>query len=102
MLGLNREVLASTLFELWELPEEIINAVRFQYTPNYEGEHQLYTHLIALTHAMLGENEQVAPNQGILEWAEALGLQPDAVTEIYQTILQSHEDLWGLAQRMAS
>ena len=53
VLKLNREIIAASLLELWELPDEVTTAMRFQYVEDYWGEHQTYVNLLTLSQALL-------------------------------------------------
>ena len=74
VLSVSREVHAATLFELWDLPDEICGAVRFQQISNYTGAHQSYVRLQMLTRELLTLGQH-GLNETHYERAEALGLK---------------------------
>ena len=104
VMGLNREVIASTLLEQWDVADEITNAIRFQYTPNYVGDHQLYTHLIALTIELLQQQMEPDGSQPIdphlTEWAVTLGICEHGLQEVVEVIHTSQQELSSLAKAL--
>jgi hypothetical protein len=39
LLGISREQIGAWLMKLWDMPEELSTALRFQHDPSYDGEH---------------------------------------------------------------
>lgn len=46
LIGVTREQIGSLLMDCWNMPEEITSALRWQQTPQYEGEHAVYSYLL--------------------------------------------------------
>ena len=107
VLSLNREIVAATLMELWEVPEEVTTAVRFQHVSDYLGEHQAYVNLLVLARTLLKEAmseefESLDLKPDWLDKAQQLNIDEPGLREVLTTIRRSKEDLGALAQLMVS
>ena len=100
VLSVNREVLAATLMELWELPDEVTTAVRFQHVANYAGEHQTYVKLLTMAKLMLNMGTEI--DQLVLEYADEMKMPQEGVETVQDTVQSSREELGDLAHSMAS
>ena len=96
VLNVSREVLAATLFELWDLPDEICCAVRFQQVSNYTGTHQSYVRLQMLTRELLTLGQH-GLNETHYERAEALGLKKTDLIAVSELVRDSRTKLDELA-----
>lgn len=100
VLSVSREVLAATLFELWDLPDEICCAVRFQQISNYTGMHQSYVRLQMLARELLTLGQQ-----GLSEThyaaAEALGIKKADFIAVSELVRDSRTELGELAAAMS-
>ena len=104
ILGTTREVIASALLELWELPQAICDSVRFQYARAYVGEHASYVRLLRLVHQVLaaeGINDYPKDHldHGLIK---ALALGDDAINDVLTVISNSRDELDGFARAVAS
>ena len=99
VLKLRREVLASTLLEIWGAPQEAVDAVRYQYVADYQGSNATYVHLLHLARHALG-------SQGITDYphmplededVERLGLTGSELSSVLGDISDSREELDGFA-----
>ncbi|NKC00423.1 MAG: HDOD domain-containing protein [Pseudomonadales bacterium] len=100
VLSLNREVIASTLLELWELPDEVTTAMRYQYVADYSGEHQTYVDLLRLSHTLSAQAEEGVSSLDeceSLDEFDALNLDWDGVEEVMETIHDSKVELGDIA-----
>lgn len=100
VLNVSREVLAATLFELWDLPDEICCTVRFQQVRNYTGMHQSYVRLQMLARELL-QLGQEGLKQTQYERAEALGISKADLTEVSELVRDSQKELGALAGAMS-
>ncbi|MDZ5603080.1 HDOD domain-containing protein [Pseudomonas sp. RP23018S] len=55
LLGISREQMGAWLMNLWDMPEELTAALRFQHDATYEGEHAAYPNLVCLANRLLRE-----------------------------------------------
>ncbi len=103
VLQLPREVVASALLELWALPQEVSDAVRFQYATDYEGNHATYVKLLSLARKTLGaQGLNDSPASPLDEAAAAsLGLDWEVLAGVAELINESRDDLAGFARSMA-
>ncbi len=100
VLHLSREVIASALLELWELPEEITIAQRFQHIHDYQGTHQTYVYLLQLSVLLLHSN-RANHHEQVESLIKALELSHDDLDEVVQAIMESQAELGELAATLA-
>jgi HD-like signal output (HDOD) protein len=99
VLHLNREVIAASLLELWELPDEITTPVRFQNIEAYQGSFQSYVELLQLSQAILIHGAQHLPQRG-WDQAEHLHIATEDLYNVVEAIAASQSELGELAQSM--
>ncbi len=95
LLGITREQIGSQLMYTWNMPEEVVNALRQQKNPEYDGEHAIYANLIFVSTQFLRErNIAHGPAQAITQeiW-DRLQLTEAGAREIF-------EELMGMADEM--
>ncbi|MFB3103988.1 MAG: HDOD domain-containing protein, partial [Pseudomonadales bacterium] len=102
VLQLPREVVASALLELWALPQEVSDAVRFQYATDYEGNNATYVNLLSLVRKTLGaQGLNDCPASPLDEAAAAsLGLDWEVLSGVAELMNESRDDLAGFARFM--
>ncbi len=100
VLSVNREMMAASLLELWELPGEITTAIRFQYLTDYNGEHQTFVHLLALSKKLFA-NKNLQVDEQLLLAAEKLKIEEENLAAVIAVIECSKQDLGDLAQSLA-
>ena len=74
LIGITREQIGGILMDLWNMPEEVVTAIRHQKNPDYQGEHAAYANALFLARAILVE-------RGI-----PLGPRLDVPDELYQRL----------------
>ena len=55
LIGITREQIAGVLMDLWNMPEEVVTAIRHQKNPHYDGDHAAYANALYLARALLVE-----------------------------------------------
>lgn len=100
VLKVNREVIAATLLELWDLPTEITTAIRFQNVGFYEGEHETYVHLLRLSLDMLCHGA-AGLHEDSKAAAAKLGIGDQALADVAELILESQSELGEIAATFA-
>lgn len=66
LLQINREQLSSTLMGLWNMPDEVVVALRHQNNPLFDGEHHEYAKLIYVAKRMLSQrNKSLGPKTDV-------------------------------------
>lgn len=102
VLQLPREVVASALLELWALPQEVSDAVRFQYVGNYQGNNATYVNLLSLARKTLGAQglNDHPPSPLDEAMAAGLGLNWEVLSGVAELINESRDDLESFARSM--
>ena len=102
VLQLPRELIASALLELWALPQEVADAVRFQYVTDYQGSNVTYVTLLSLARKTLGAHGLNDYPASSLDEATAaqLGLSWEVLSSVADLINESRDDLDGFARSM--
>ncbi|MDP2761023.1 MAG: HDOD domain-containing protein [Sideroxyarcus sp.] len=86
LLEVTHDALGAELAKYWNLPDELVAALRYHHTPDAEGDEEgmLLARIINITEKMItitGLNESVGYQIAADEWA-ALGIDPDMADEI--------------------
>ncbi|RMF14838.1 MAG: HDOD domain-containing protein [Gammaproteobacteria bacterium] len=104
LIGITREQIASQLMDVWNMPAEVVTALRHQKNPGYAGEHADYSRLIYVaTQLLRAQGLSEGPAQSVPEgvW-EALELSPVKAEETLLQLLELSDEMKGLAAMMAS
>lgn len=101
VMNLPREVLAATLFEQWQLPAELVTAVRHQHTPDYAGPHATWVNLLQVASQMLDDDLEGGDWQISNEALEKLGLDTLDLEAVARILQDSRMELEGLARAVA-
>lgn len=103
VLGISRDQLSSWLMQLWNMPDEVVVALRQQNNPDYAGEHCEYALLLLVAQRLL--QQKGAVNGPCLEVPEAvyrrLHLDPEKALVTVSNILDSAPELDLIAQQLA-
>ena len=104
VLGVEHGELGAWLLEKWNLPEEIVIAVREHHREDYDGPHAVYPQLILLADRMLrGLNMGDAPtNELPPHLLEVLGLKEIQTVMVMGRILEGMTDLNAMARALAA
>ena len=100
VLGLTRDQMSAVLMRIWNMPEEIYTALRYQHDGDYIGEDFIYPNLIFLATRLLKTRsighvaDQSIPDQLF----QRLGIDPDKANNVIDHVLASASDLEPLAQ----
>ena len=108
MLSVNRETIAATLLELWEVPEEVSTSIRFQWVDDYDGSHASYVSLIRIAKNLLADHQSdfdPMPDalflpQELIDQAQALGIDEPKLARVAETVLSAKQDLKDLSRQM--
>ncbi len=102
LLGITREQIGSKLMELWNMPDEVVVALRQQKSPFYEGEHAAYGGLLFMATQLLRQRGLVAGPALPIPAAlyEQLHLDPKDAEDALQEILESADDLTSMANSL--
>lgn len=100
-LGVSSCQIAAWLMEVWNMPEEIVTALRHQNNPEYDGDHAKYAKLLYVARQMLinhglcnGTHTAIAP-----ELFDQLYLDKRTAEISVENIIESKDDLFDIAEK---
>ncbi len=102
LIGITREQIASQLMDVWNMPEEVIVALRHQKNPGYAGEHADYSRLLYVATQLLRAHGLASgPARSVPEglW-QALELSPVTAEETLIQLLELSDEMAGLADML--
>ncbi|GAA5315221.1 MAG: HDOD domain-containing protein [Candidatus Pelagadaptatus aseana] len=104
ILGVSREQIAGWLMKLWNMPDEVVTALRHQHHPEYEGENSGYAKMLFVAQRLLQEHDigqgshLEIPNFIYRE----LHLNREKALATVENILASSDDLGEIANQLNS
>ena len=103
LLGIDHTRLGTALLQAWDMPSELVTAVREHHNEQYCEEHAAYAQLVLLSDQLLrgydiGDGAAEDPPPMVLT---ALGLDIDAVLRLTQQVVEDAEGLNGVVRQMA-
>lgn len=105
LIGVSREQISAWLMQLWNMPDEVSIALRFQHEPEYDGEHCEYAHLVFMVLRLLRQRGigNAPASETIPESLfERYDLNPEKVNEVIDKIVASEESLKQIAANFKS
>lgn len=104
LLGVTRDQIGSALMECWNMPEEVVSALRCQHSPDYSGENKVYSQLLYVgTQAMINHGLVHGPKKAIeSDLLEELTLEPEDIEAVVQRIIDSKDELISMARCLES
>lgn len=102
VLGVTREQLGSWLLRLWNMPEEVCVALRFQGEADYTGDDYTFANLLFIAQRLLRRHRiGDAPLENIpAEIYERLQLDPQKAEEAIENMLESSTELNMMVSNM--
>lgn len=103
LLGITQEQLSSWLMELWNMPEEVVVALRQQCSEGYQGDHAAYAKLIFVAQRLLRQRGVgVGPKLEVPQHVfEELHLEPEKAYATINNIMESADELDSIAAQLA-
>lgn len=103
LLGVQHGEMGAWLMESWNMPPQVIVAVREHHNEQYRGEHAVYAQLVLLADRMLKEHGIGDASSYALpaDTLAALGLEELQAVMVMQRILEGCEELNALARTLA-
>ncbi len=103
LLGIDHPQMGAALMRAWEMPEEVVVAVREHHNEQYRGEHAPYANLVLLADQLLrgydiGDGAREDPPPVILT---NLGMDFDEVIQLTQHVVEDVDGLNGMARLLA-
>ncbi|WP_111498053.1 MULTISPECIES: HDOD domain-containing protein [Marinobacter] len=104
ILGLSREQIGAQLMENWEMPDEVVVAIRHQKNPGYDGPNATYASILSLGRHLLIERGVGlgAPSALAPSIYDELGLDPEAVAEQMDALVEDRDSILAMAGMMQS
>ncbi|CAM3642240.1 hypothetical protein CCOS865_00209 [Pseudomonas reidholzensis] len=101
LLGISREQIGAWLMKLWDMPDELSTALRFQHDPSYDGEYSAFPNLVCLaTRLLRSRGIGSGPQESIPEeLLERLGLSRDKADDVVNKVLEAEALLRELASQ---
>lgn len=104
LLGVTRDQLGGWLMRLWNMPEEVCIALRYQNEPNYQDHDSPYANLLYIAMRLLRKrgigDAALTPIPD--ELYERLHLDPEKAEEAIDTLLESAAELNMMASNLAA
>jgi len=103
-LGIEHGELGAWLLEQWNMPEEIIVAVREHHHEDYDGPHAVYSRMVLIADRMLSglDMGDATTNELPAPLLDALGLKEIQTVMVMGRILEGMTDLNAMARALAS
>ncbi len=100
VLGVSREQISGWLLKSWNMPDQIVNAIRWQQHPSYEGKHAIYANLLYITHQLLRKQQIGSQNPQTIsnELYERVGLTPEAAQEAIDAVIDKSTYIKSMAK----
>jgi len=104
LLQITREQICAWLMDLWNMPEEVLTAIKYQHEPDYDGEHCVYPNIIFMALRLL--REQGIGDAPVEEVPQALydkyGFDRKQVAEVVQQVIESEDEIRAIADNFPS
>lgn len=102
LIGVSSCQISSWLMQVWNMPQEIVVAMRHQNNPAYDGEHAAYPKLILIARQLLINKGY---SHGIYQPVpdtlfDELNLSPETANVTVDNILESATDLEAIAEKI--
>ena len=99
LIGITREQIGGVLMDLWNMPEEVVAAIRHQKNPAYAGEHSAYANALYLARALLVERGvRLGPELAVPDALyERLNLAPGRVAEEMDILVENSDSVASMA-----
>lgn len=104
VLGLSHTDLGLWLMEAWEMPKDIVEAVREHHNPDFRSDYSVYANLVYVANCLLarhgiGDADSVELPEALLE---ELGLDVERAEVALSEVMQGRESLDFIANKMAA
>ncbi len=102
LLGITREQIGSQLMSVWNMPEEVIIALRHQKNQSFEGVNAEYAGLLQLTQHLLVDAGVIPKHASDLDESiyARLHITPENAEDALAQLLESKEDVAAVANLM--
>ena len=101
-IGLSHDMVGSALLKKWNLPEEIIIAVREHNFPDYDGEQAIYAKLLNLANQLLQLVDEYEEVSVIEDVYSGLGLDIEAVEKSLESVKAIDADMSQMVDELVA
>lgn len=103
LIGITREQIGGVLMDLWNMPEEVVTAIRHQKNPDYAGEHATYANALYLARALLvARGVRLGPALSVPdELYQRLNVSPGRVGEEMDILVENSDSVASMAGMLA-
>ncbi len=103
LIGITREQIGGVLMDLWNMPEEVVAAIRHQNNPGYQGEHAAYANALYMARALLVERGvKLGPQLPVPdELYERLNIPRERVAEEMDILVENSDSVASMAGMLA-
>ncbi len=101
-IGLSHDMVGSALLKKWNLPEEIVIAVREHNFPDYDGKHSIYAKLVSLANQVLelvSEHEDISTLENVYS---RLGLDKNAIQTSLESVKAIDADMDQMVEELVA
>ena len=103
LFGMTRDQISSQLMSSWQLPEEIVRAIRWQQFPAYQGSYANYANLLCLTHHLTALQQESKSSCLLTELQleklyERMDITPSQAAKVVEEVLEDEDSLQAFAQ----
>ncbi len=103
LLGITREQMGAWLMQCWNIPDELIYALRFQDNPDYQDSYASYANLNCLAQRLLAQHGIGCVHDSSIPDAlyQRLGISADTAQQALQRVLDAEQALQELAHQFS-
>ncbi|PCH63187.1 MAG: histidine kinase [SAR86 cluster bacterium] len=101
LIKVSREQICVCLMQQWNIPKEVISAIRYQHSPHYNGSNCVYPNIIYLALRLLRQRgigdaplEDIAPHI-----YQKYNLNEDSLNHLFDEIIDSAEEIKAIADK---
>ncbi|ARU55444.1 YbaK family deacylase [Oleiphilus messinensis] len=104
LIGITREQVGSKLMQIWNIPEEVVMALRHQKNPEFRGGNAKYSSLLFVARALLVKNGiAIGVNEDVpAELYEFLELEQERAEEVIADLAAARDEILRMAGMMES
>lgn len=103
ILNITREQISSQLMACWQMPEEVVSALRWQSNPAHTGKHNIYAKMLFIATQLLRRNGLIDGPVDVIPdnlWEE-VGVSPEKAEAVLLKVQEGEQELQAIARNLA-